>query len=297
MLELIIQSIPFPDWINETAISLGPLSVKWYGLSYIAGIALAYFYAKRVCERRDVWIADGVPSGPMLIPNKAILEDYFFYALLGIMIGGRIGSILLYDTEKYMADPLAIFKVWEGGMSFHGGMLGVGVAVLYLARKYKMSLGRIGDIAAIGAPFGLLTGRLANFINQELWGSPTDAPWGVIFRYDPDALARHPTQLYEALLEGVVLWLIIRVATHKFKALTRPGLCVGLFLLFYGLFRIWVELYRLPDAGISQFGFLQRGQMYSLPMVLGGAYIIWRALKKPPVSPKRIKEEPEAEAA
>ncbi len=286
----IIHAIPFPTWLKEEALSLGPVSVKWYGISYIVGITLAYLYAKRVCAKRDVWIARKEPSGPVIIPNKTILEDYFFFALLGIMIGGRIGSILLYDTAKYLNEPLAIFRIWEGGMAFHGGLLGVGLAVLYLARKYKVPFTRMGDIAAISAPIGIGLVRVANFVNQELWGSASSLPWAVIFNKDPDRIPRHPTQLYEALLEGFVLWLILYIAVHKFRALTRPGLSIGIFLAGYGLFRIWVELYRLPDDGITQFGFLQRGQMYSLPMVIGGAWLIYRALRKPPVSPKRVAE-------
>lgn len=296
MIEL-IYAIPFPTWLDPEAFSIGPLSVKWYGISFIVGLSLAYFYAKRVCENRDVWIANGVTSRPEVVPNKVILEDYFFFALLGIMIGGRIGSILLYNTADYIANPLQVFQVWKGGMAFHGGLLGVGAAVWYLSRKYKISLGRIGDVAAISAPIGIGIVRIANFINQELWGSPTKLPWGVIFTNDPDRLPRHPTQLYESLLEGLVLWGILYIAVHKFRALTRPGLCVGIFLVGYGIFRVWVELYRLADVGIDQFGFLQRGQMYSLPMILGGAFIIYRAMKKQPVSPKRLKEPDADESA
>jgi len=289
-----IHAIPFPEWLSDTAFSIPgtPISVKWYGLAYVVGAAGAYFYARRVVATKHIWQTDKVTSGPVTIPNKVMLEDYFFFAMLGILIGGRIGSILLYDLGSYLKNPLNIFKIWEGGMAFHGGLLGVGVAVWFLSRKYKIPLPRMADIAAIGAPIGLGLVRVTNFINQELWGSKTSLPWGVIFENDYDRIARHPTQLYEALLEGLILWLIIRVATHRFKALTRPGLTTGIFLLGYGVFRIWVEIYRLPDQGIDQFGILQRGQMYSLPMVIGGAFIIWWALKRPPVSPKypRVKD-------
>ncbi|WP_017931864.1 prolipoprotein diacylglyceryl transferase [Robiginitomaculum antarcticum] len=284
----IIGAIPFPEWISDTALSLGPVQIKWYGLAYVVGAAGAYFYARRVVTTPRLWQTAKTPSGPVTIPNKAMLEDYFFFALLGIMVGGRIGSIVLYNLGDYIENPIEVFKVWKGGMAFHGGLLGVGVAVWYLSRKYKIPLARMADIAAIGAPIGLGLVRLTNFINQELWGSPTNLPWGVIF--DGQSQARHPTQIYEALLEGLVLWLIIRLATHKFKALTRPGLATGIFLLGYGTFRIWVELYRLPDYGIEQFGIFQRGQMYSLPMVIGGALIIWWAMKRPPVAPKYMRE-------
>ena len=288
-----IHAIPFPEWINETAIPLGPIQIKWYGLAYVVGAAGAYFYARKVVSTKPVWQTDKVTSGPVTIPNKIMLEDYFFFAMLGILIGGRIGSIIFYQLDFYIKNPVEIFKVWKGGMAFHGGLLGVGAAVWYLSRKYEVTLPRMADIAAIGAPIGLGLVRVTNFINQELWGSKTSLPWGVIFEKDPDRLARHPTQLYEAFLEGLVLWLILRIATHKFKSLTRPGLTTGIFLLGYGVFRIWVELYRLPDEGIDQFGMLQRGQMYSLPMVIGGVFIIWWAMRRPPVSPKypRVKDD------
>lgn len=299
-----IHAIPFPEWINETAIPLGPIQIKWYGLAYVVGAASAYFYARRVVATKRLWQTDKVTSGPLSIPNKVMLEDYFFFAMLGILIGGRIGSIIFYQLDFYVKNPIEVFKVWKGGMAFHGGLLGVGVAVWYLSRKYKITLPRMADIAAIGAPIGIGLVRVTNFINQELWGRATDLPWAVMFpsrftdagyliQPDPGGIPRHPSQLYEAALEGLVLWLIIRVATHKFKSLTRPGLTTGIFLLGYGVFRIWVELYRLPDQGIDQFGILQRGQMYSLPMVIGGAFIIWWAMKRPPVSPKylRVKED------
>lgn len=290
----IIHAIPFPEWISDTALSLGPIQVKWYGLAYIAGITLAYLYAKRVCNQRDIWVANGVPSGPCLIPNKLVLEDLFFYALLGIMIGGRLGSVILYNPEQYLKDPIAIFKVWEGGMAFHGGFLGVVAAAMLLARKYKMPLLRIADMTALGASIGIGLVRITNFMNQELWGRATDVPWAFIFDTDPSGQARHPSQLYEAFLEGLVIWLVIRIATHKFKALTRPGLISGIFVLLYGLFRMLVELVREPDAPL--FGPLTRGMTYSLPMVIVGIVLIAITLKRPPVSPKRIKEETEEAA-
>lgn len=292
----IIGAIPFPDWISDTAIDLpGPLAIKWYGLGYIVGITLAYFYAIRVSRTERVWIPNKTPSGPMIVPNKTILEDFFFYALLGIMIGGRLGYVLLYRPEYYLANPLEIVKIWDGGMAFHGGALGVGFAALMLARKHKVSLGRIADMSALGAAIGIGLVRLTNFANQELFGRPTDVPWAFIFDTDASALPRHPSQLYEAFLEGLVIWVVIRIATHKFHALTRPGLISGLFMLQYGLYRMFVELFRDPDA--SMFGPFTRGMAYSLPLVIAGLLIVIYTLRKPPVSPQYITEPAANDAA
>ena len=284
----IIGAIPFPDWINDTAIPLpGPLSIKWYGLGYIVGISLAYLYALRVSRTPRVWTPSATPSGEMTVPNKAILEDFFFWAMMGIMVGGRLGYVLLYKPAEYLSDPLSIFKIWDGGMAFHGGALGVGLAALYLARKYKISLGRIADMSALGAAIGIGLVRLTNFANQELYGRATEVPWAFIFDTDHTAQPRHPSQLYEAFLEGLVIWVVIRIATHKFNALTRPGLISGLFMLQYGIYRMMVETVREPD-NIAQLGVVTRGMIYSLPLVIAGLLIVINTLRKPPVAPLYI---------
>lgn len=280
-------AITFPSWIDGEAFKLGPLSVKWYGISYIIGIYGAYFYAASVAKRRDVWIANGATRKPELVPNKVMLQDLMFYCLIGIIAGGRIGYILLYSTSTIWTAPLDIFKVWDGGMSFHGGFLGVCAAVFYTKWRKKLDLWRIADVTAIGAPLGLLAVRfLGNFVNQELYGRVTDVPWGFIFSTAPDSQPRHPSQLYEAFLEGIVIFLVLRLLTTRFKALTKPGICAGSFILMYGLFRFMVEFVREPDA--TMFGPLTRGMAYSLPMFVVGLVIVIWAARRSPVSPKRV---------
>lgn len=286
---VLLNAIPFPDWISPNVFSIGNFSLKWYGVSYIVGIMLALFYAISCVKKREIWIPSGITRGNAIIPSKAQLEDLMIYALVGIIVGGRLGSVLLYTPEIIFNDPIAIFKIWEGGMAFHGGFAGVCVAVWLFARKTKIELWRVADMAAIGAPLGLFMVRLfGNFVNQELYGRPTNVPWAFIFNSDPTSQPRHPSQLYEAALEGIVLWLLIRLATHKFKALTKPGTAAGMFFLGYGVFRIFVEFFREPDAAL--FGPLTRGMSYSLPMVLIGVLIIVWAQRRPPVAPKRLAE-------
>jgi len=293
----LIAAIPFPDWISPDAIKIGSFSVKWYGISYIIGIYAAYFYATRICRRKDIWISEGVTRGPELIPSKSMLSDLMFYCLIGIIAGGRIGYVLFYSTETIWKTPLDILKVWDGGMSFHGGFLGVCAAVYYMHWRRKLDLWRIADVTAIGAPLGLLSVRfLGNFINQELYGRVTDVPWAFIFATDDTSLPRHPSQLYEAFLEGIVIFLVLRILTIKFKALSKPGVCAGMFILLYGVFRFCVEFVREPDL-IPQFGPLTRGMAYSLPMAFIGLMIVFWAWNRPPVSPKRIDDTPSENVA
>ncbi len=294
MIIRLMNAVPFPDWISDTIFTIGPVSVRWYGLAYVVSLFLAFFYAKRTCAKTDIWQPTAKQADPALIPNARMLEDFMFFCLLGIIIGGRIGSILLYNTADYIADPIRIFKVWEGGMAFHGGFLGVCAATIYLAKTRKIPLMRVADLAAISAPIGPGLVRLANFVNQELYGRETDVPWGVIFRSPQGFLLnpRHPSQLYESFLEGFVIFAVLWLASRKFKALTKPGLCTGLFLLMYGTFRILVENVREPDAEL--FGPLTRGMAYSLPMVIAGILVILWASKRPSVAPLRPAEAKDA---
>ena len=283
----LIYAIPFPDWISPNVFSIGSFSIKWYGISYIVGITLAYFWTKRACNKVEYWRPEGVTRGTELIPNKRMLEDLFFYCLLGIIVGGRIGSVVLYSPEMITENPLGILKVWEGGMAFHGGFLGVCAAVLFVAKRNKLALWRIADVVAIGAALGIFMVRIfGNFVNQELYGRVTDVPWAFIFNTDQTSLPRHPSQLYEAALEGIAIWAILWFIMSRFKALTKPGICAGAFIWLYGCFRIFVEFFREPDATL--FGPLTRGMTYSLPMVIIGAAIVLWAMKRPPVAPKRI---------
>jgi phosphatidylglycerol---prolipoprotein diacylglyceryl transferase len=280
----LVRAIPFPDWIKPEAFAIGPLSVKWYGISYILGLFGAYYYANRSSANQSIWQHNKATGEPVLVPNKRMLEDLMFFSLIGIIVGGRIGFILLYGLGDYIKDPVRIFKVWEGGMAFHGGFLGVCVAAIYLAKSRKLRLMRVADILAISAPIGLFLVRLANFVNQELYGRVADVPWAFIFTQNGFPLSpRHPSQLYEAFLEGAVIFSVLWFASRNFKILTKPGLATGMFLAMYGSFRIFVEFFREPDATL--FGPLTRGMTYSLPMVIIGILvIIWAAKRAPVVS-------------
>lgn len=247
--------LTFPN-IDPVAIDLGFLQIRWYGLSYIAGIvgawALLHYRAK---SGRTGWTVEQV-------------ADLMFYGILGVIIGGRLGSVLFYNLPYYLGNPLDVFKVWQGGMSFHGGLLGVIAACWLYGRKIDRTCFEVTDFLAPVVPVGLLTGRIGNFINAELWGKTTDLPWAMVF---PGAgpLPRHPSQLYEAFLEGVCLFIIL----WWFSARPRPMMAVsGLFLLGYGLFRFAVEYLREPDAhlGYLGFGWLTMGQVLSFPMILVG---------------------------
>jgi len=291
MILSIITAIDFPSWLREDIFTIGKFSLKWYGLGYFVGIYLAYFYAVRLTKRRDIWITDGATRLPVTVPTPAVLADLMTYCFVGIIVGGRLGYLILYSPETFLT-PLDIFKIWEGGMAFHGGFLGVVAAGFYASWRHKIDLFRIGDLASVGAPIGLGIVRFfGNFINQELWGRPTDVAWAMRFPKDPDFLPRHPSQLYEAFLEGLVLFLILRFLTVKYKALTKPGIIFGALMFFYGLFRFSVEFVREPDANL--FGPLTRGMAYSLPMIIVGAIIIFWAYRRAPVSPKRIQTEDE----
>ncbi len=300
MILSIITAIDFPSWLREDVFTIGWFSPKWYGIAYIVGLFGAYLYALRLTKRRDIWIPDTPSRLPETIPNEPMLSDLMFYALIGIIVGGRLGYLILYSPSTFVSAPQDIVKVWQGGMSFHGGFLGVVVAGLYASWRHKVDRFRIGDMAAVGAPIGLGLVRVTNFINQELWGNETTMPWGVRFPKDPDLLVRHPSQLYEAFLEGLVLFLILRFLTVRYKALTKPGVIFGSLAFFYGIFRFAVEFVRKPDD-IAQFGeigsiVITRGMIYSVPMIIVGALIIIWAKGRAPVSPKRLPEK-DAKAA
>jgi phosphatidylglycerol---prolipoprotein diacylglyceryl transferase len=237
------------------------IGIHWYGLMYLLGFAGAWWLGT-VRARQPHW------NWP-----KERVSDLLFYVALGVILGGRIGYVLFYSKGAFLSDPLMIVRLWEGGMSFHGGLLGVVVAYLWFARTCKLDPFAVGDFAAPLIPVGLLTGRIGNFINAELWGKPTDLPWAMVFANDPDQLPRHPSMLYEALLEGLVLLAVL----WWFGRRPRPRMAVaGLFLVLYGLFRMAVETVRLPDAQIGYLagGWLTMGIMLSVPMVLAGAAML-----------------------
>lgn len=253
--------------IDPIAINLGPLSIHWYGIMYLLGFAIAWWLA--VSRAR---------TGRYPFKPKQI-GDLVFYGALGVIIGGRLGYVLFYNFDQFLVDPSGLFKIWQGGMSFHGGLLGVIVAVWLYAKHLKIAPGAALDFVAPLVPIGLGLGRLGNFIGQELWGRATDVAWGMVFPADPSGLVRHPSQLYQAFLEGVLLFIIV----FWFSAKPRPAWSVsGLFLLGYGLFRWMVEFFRQPDAhiGFDGFGWMTRGQLLSLPMVIMGLILLYWAYYK-----------------
>ncbi|WP_370337180.1 prolipoprotein diacylglyceryl transferase [Parvularcula marina] len=292
--------MPYPE-IDPVFIGLGPFQIRWYALAYIAGIVLGWYYLTRLLQQPERWKG---PSAVQTEPpiNKTQLDDVLFFVTLGIILGGRLGFVLFYRPEMMWKpfsewprvfssipvwEPLAI---WTGGMSFHGGLIGVALATLYFSRKHKINPFALGDLFACAAPIGLFFGRIANFINGELYGRPWDGPWAVKFPsyyddqtdswvYSQDAVPRHPSQLYEAFLEGIVLFILIRIAVTRFAVLRLPGMATGLFVAGYGLARFFVEFFREPDdyKFAGPLGFLTRGMMLSLPMVALGIWLVWRA--------------------
>jgi phosphatidylglycerol:prolipoprotein diacylglycerol transferase len=257
--------VNYPE-IDPVAIAIGPVQVHWYGLMYLIGIVGAWMILARRAGR---------PDSPLA---RKQIDDLIFYGACGVIIGGRVGYALFYGMDQLLANPLWLFYVWEGGMSFHGGFIGVMLAMWLFGRKVNRHPMDLLDFIAPVVPLGLGTGRLGNFIGQELWGRPTDLPWAMVFPNDPESLARHPSQLYEALLEGLVLFLILFLFSMK----PRPRFAVsGLFLFFYGLFRFSVEFVRQPDAhvGFDLFGWVSRGQLLSLPMIVAGCILFYMAYR------------------
>ena len=266
--------IAFPE-IDPIALQLGPLAVRWYGLAYFAGILLGWWYARRLVSDARLW------GGRISPPTVSDVDDFLLWLVLGIILGGRLGYALFYQPGHFLDDPLGFFRLWEGGMAFHGGMMGVIVAVIVFSLRRGISILSLLDVAAASVPFGLFFGRLANFINGELWGRPSDVPWAMVFPSGgPEP--RHPSQLYEAMLEGVLLFVILRLLTHRALSLGRPGLTGGAFIAGYGAARIFVEFFREPDQQLGYLaGFVTMGMLLSLPMLLiGSAAIIW-ATRKP----------------
>ncbi|MFC0266808.1 prolipoprotein diacylglyceryl transferase [Kushneria aurantia] len=243
---------------DPVAISLGPLAIHWYGLMYVIGFAGAWWLARRRAHRLGI--------------TKDQVGDMIFYGAIGVVLGGRLGYALFYGWDQIAADPLWIVRIWEGGMSFHGGLIGVLIAALLFARRHRLAFFQLTDFVAPLVPIGLGAGRLGNFINQELPGRVTDVAWGMIYPlYGPEP--RHPSELYEFALEGVVLFAILWTVSRQPR---RRGLISGLFLLLYGIFRFFVEFYRRPDPqlGFIAFDWLTMGQLLCLPMMIGGVVLI-----------------------
>ncbi len=253
--------------INPIALQLGPLAIHWYGLMYLLGFAAFWWFGTlRARHPQFQW------------PRERV-ADLLFYGVMGVILGGRIGYTLFYNLDRFLESPVTIFRIWEGGMSFHGGVIGVILAFAWFARVHKLNVFDIGDFATPMIPLGLFTGRIGNFINGELWGAPTTLPWGMVFQ-NAGPLPRHPSMLYEALLEGLVLFAIL----WWFGSKTRPRMAVsGLFLLGYGVFRTMVEFVRLPDAHIGYLlgsDWITMGMVLSVPLWAAGATLIALAYRK-----------------
>ncbi|ARS50927.1 prolipoprotein diacylglyceryl transferase [Ectopseudomonas hydrolytica] len=261
--------LPYPQ-IDPVAIALGPLKIHWYGLMYLVGIGGAWWLASRRLARFDAsW-------------SKEKLSDLVFWVAMGVILGGRLGYVFFYDFAAYIAEPAKILRVWEGGMSFHGGLIGVMLATWWFGKRNGKSFFELMDFIAPLVPIGLGAGRIGNFINAELWGKATDVPWAMVFPTDPEQLARHPSQLYQFALEGVALFTILWFYSRK----PRPTMAVsGMFAACYGVFRFIVEFVRVPDAqlGYLAWGWLTMGQILCLPMILGGIGLIAYAYKRQPV--------------
>ncbi|VIO68734.1 prolipoprotein diacylglyceryl transferase [Bradyrhizobium ivorense] len=265
--------IDFPVF-NPVAVSLGPIVIRWYALAYIVGIVLGWIYARSLIKKERLW---GGPA-PITLPQ---LDDFILWVTIGIIVGGRTGYVLFYNLPFFIEHPAEILELWKGGMSFHGGFLGCVAAVMWFARRNNISILSLGDITTVVAPIGLFLGRLANFINSELWGRPAEAslPWAMIFP-NGGPLPRHPSQLYEAGLEGIVLFAILAVMI-RMGALRRPGLILGSFIAIYGIARIIGEHFREPDPQLGfLWGGLTMGMLLSVPMIIVGAIIIVAAVRR-----------------
>ena len=267
----VVPVIPFPA-INPVLISIGPFSVRWYALAYIVGIIAGWFYARAIISSERLWGA----TAPLTVTD---FDDFVIWITLGIILGGRIGYVLFYNFAHFAADPIEILELWNGGMSFHGGVLGCTAAIVLFASRRKIPVLSLGDVTAAVAPIGLFLGRIANFINGELWGRPTDVPWAMVFpRGGP--LPRHPSQLYEAALEGVLLFIVLALLV-RFGALKRPGVVTGVFAIGYGTARITCEFFREPDVQLGfLWGGLTMGMLLSLPLMLAGIILMVAAMRK-----------------
>lgn len=271
---LTFTALTFPA-INPVALQLGPLAIHWYGIGYVVSILFAWWYCKQLVAKTSLW-QDGKPA-----MSGEDLDDFVTWAALGVVLGGRLGYIFFYDFAKFAADPLSIFSVWNGGMSYHGGMLGVILAMILYARKRGIHVWSMLDTIAAAVPFGLGVGRLTNFINSELWGRTSDVPWAFVFP-NGGPLARHPSQLYEAVLEGLILFSILFYFTHAKHRLKTPKFIGGAFICGYGVSRIIVEFFREPDAHIGYLsqGWLTMGMILSVPMVAVGIWAMASAKQR-----------------
>jgi phosphatidylglycerol:prolipoprotein diacylglycerol transferase len=289
---MIEATLPFPN-IDPVLVHLGPLAIRWYALAYIAGLLLGWWLIVRMLHQKELW--KNAPFNGKRPATDDDIGDLVVWATFGTILGGRLGWDLIYGTilcsvspdagychglpMAFLTNPIKIFAAWEGGMSFHGAAIGVMLAIVLFARRRGLALLPIGDLVCAVQPIGQFFGRIANFINGELWGKPTDVPWAMVFPHAPDHLPRHPSQLYEAGLEGILLFVILQMGIRVFRWQDRPGLTSGVFLIGYGILRFVVEFFREPDApflaGISM------GQALSVLFIIGGGMVMWFAFHPP----------------
>ena len=266
-------ALTFPE-IDPIAFQLGPITVRWYGLAYMAGLMFGWYYMRLLIQNERLW-----RGGKSPITDENI-DDLLLWVTLGIVIGGRLGFVLLYEPTYFLANPSEILAIWHGGMSFHGALIGVSLAAYIFAKRNNIHLLSLGDLLCAATPIGIALGRIANFINSEHFGRPTDAPWGMVFpNGGPDI--RHPSQLYEAALEGLALFLFLRFLTHNQFELKHPGTIAGAFFIGYGCARIFCEIFRVPEAVHAlNLGPITTGQIYSLPMIGIGLIFLWLARRE-----------------
>jgi phosphatidylglycerol:prolipoprotein diacylglycerol transferase len=273
-----LLALPFPNF-DPVALQIGPFAIKWYGLAYLAGLLLGWLYIRRLLSQPRLWANDAPPFTP------AKVDDLLLYITVGVIAGGRLGFVLFYEPGYYLSHPQDIIAVWKGGMAFHGAFVGCVIAIWIFAKRNGLNPWSTGDLCTASVPIGLFFGRIANFINGELFGRPTSLPWGMVF---PEARVhypqieptpRHPSQLYEAALEGLVLFIILRILTHRYGALKRPGLVSGVFITGYAIARsISEEFFRQPHFGHAfNVGPLTVGTVYSIPMFIAGLILIYYA--------------------
>ena len=271
---LVLPVIPFPQ-IDPVLIHLGPLAIRWYALGYIVGIVAGWFYARAIIASPGLW---GGPA-PLTVAD---FDDFIIWVTFGIIFGGRIGYVLFYNLPHFATHPLEIFELWNGGMSFHGGVLGVIVAVVLFALRRHIPMLSLADVTTAVAPIGLFLGRIANFINGELWGRPTDVPWAMVFP-NGGPIPRHPSQLYEATLEGLILLIVLGIMV-RMGALRRPGLVAGVFALGYSVARITCEFFREPDVQLGfLWGGLTMGMLLCIPLILAGIALFVVAFTREPL--------------
>ncbi len=269
-----ILALTFPQ-IDPILLEIGPLAIRWYGLAYVCGILLGWWYARRLVSTPSIWGAKHAPFG------KIELDDFLFWAALGIVLGGRIGYILFYDFDRYSENPLEILKIWTGGMSFHGGAIGTLIAMILFARSRRIAVFSLFDVITTVSTIGLFFGRIANFINSELWGRASDVPWAFVFP-NGGGEPRHPSQLYEAALEGVLLFIVLNILIYQGRKLASPGFVAGAWLLGYGASRIIVEFFRMPDGHIGYLAgnWLTMGMVLSVPMLAIGLWAMASAYRR-----------------